>query len=181
MNGMYNPQMMAQALRQPMQPPAGGGMVGGQSSFNGAQLPTTQPKQGQSMVSPELAKAIMAKGKAMMSGPTGADIGQAAQQYGPEVAKMSGSPAAGGSMAGPAGALAGLALASYGVDKEMNENSGSMINADKLNSLGSYNGLGLRAGDLANGLNPATWASDPKKAGKGLANALTLGALDKFF
>lgn len=84
---------------------------------------------------------------------------------------------------GAAGGLAGLAALGYLGDKEMNENKGSIINADKLNDMGSIgnSGIGFRAGDLVNGFNPATWLSDPKKAGKGLVNAFTFGLGDKFF
>jgi hypothetical protein len=84
---------------------------------------------------------------------------------------------------GAGGMLAGLAALGYLGDKEMNENKGSIINADKLNDAGSIgnSGIGLRAGDLVNGFNPATWLSDPKKAGKGLINAFTFGLGDKFF
>lgn len=93
-----------------------------------------------------------------------------------------GGAAAGGAM-GAGGMLAGLAALSYLGDKEMNENKGSIINADKLNDAGSIgnSGIGLRFGDFANGFNPATWVSDPKKAGKGLINAFTFGLGDKFF
>lgn len=95
-------------------------------------------------------------------------------------------PAASGAGAGALGAggmLAGLAGLSWLGDKEMNENKGSMINADKLNNMGTIggSGIGFRGGDLVNGFNPATWLSDPKKAGKGLVNAFTFGLADKVF
>ena len=89
--------------------------------------------------------------------------------------------AAGGGGAAAAGGLGALAAGAFLVDKEMNESKGSMINADKINKMGSVNGIGLRFGDLANGFNPGTWVSDPKKAAKGLGNFFTLGFLDKIF
>lgn len=91
--------------------------------------------------------------------------------------------AGGAGALGAGGMLAGLAGLSYLGDKEMNENKGSIINADKLNNAGTIggSGIGFRAGDLVNGFNPATWLSDPKKAGKGLANAFTFGLADKVF
>lgn len=89
--------------------------------------------------------------------------------------------AAGGGMMGGAGGVMGLAALSHLFDREMNENKGSMINADKLNKMGSIKGIGLRGGDLMNGFNPATWMSDPKKAAKGLGNAFTFGLMDKLF
>lgn len=117
------------------------------------------------------------------TGGTGGLLSGAGAQSG---ASLGGGGAAAGSgagsgLAGTAGGLAGLAALSYLGDKEMNENKGSMINADKLNSMGSVNGIGLRFGDLANGFNPATWLSDPSKAAKGLGNFFTLGFLDKIF
>lgn len=80
---------------------------------------------------------------------------------------------------GGLGALAGL---SYLGDKEMNESKSSIINADKINDMGTIgkSGIGLRGGDLVNGFNPATWVSDPGKAGKGLVNVFTLGLLNKW-
>lgn len=97
----------------------------------------------------------------------------------PGAATASGGGAAGGGAMGAGGWLAGLAALSYLGDKEMNESKGSIINADKLNDMGSYKGIGFRGGDLVNGFNPATWVSDPKKAAKGLGNFFTLGFLDK--
>jgi len=98
------------------------------------------------------------------------------------------SAAAGGSTAGAglmgsAGMLGGLAALGYLGDKEMNENKGSIINADKLNDAGSIgnSGIGFRMGDFANGFNPATWLSDPKKGANGLLNGFTLGFWDKIF
>lgn len=90
-----------------------------------------------------------------------------------------GATAGGAGLAGAGGMLAGLGALAYLGDKEMNESEGSIINADKLNDMGSYKGIGFRAGDLVNGFNPATWVSDPKKAAKGLGNFFTLGFLDK--
>lgn len=95
------------------------------------------------------------------------------------------STGAGGAMGGAmgaAGGLAGLGALAYLGDKEMNENKGSFINADKLNNAGTIgnSGVGFRMGDLANGFNPATWVSDPGKAGKGLVNVFTLGFLNKW-
>lgn len=93
-----------------------------------------------------------------------------------------GAGGAGAGAMGSAGPLAGLAALSFLGDKEMNENKGSMINADKLNNMGTIggSGIGLRIGDFGNAFNPATWVSDPKKAGKAIVNAFTLGFLDKF-
>lgn len=103
----------------------------------------------------------------------------------PGAAASGGSAGAGGAAAGglggALGGLGGLAALGYLGDKEMNENKGSFINADKLNNMGSVNGIGFRGGDLVNGFNPATWLSDPKKAAKGLGNFFTLGFLDKIF
>lgn len=97
-----------------------------------------------------------------------------------------GAGAGGGGAGAGAGAGAGLgalAALSYLGDKEMNENKGSWINTDKLNNAGTIggSGIGLRFGDFGNGFNPATWLSDPKKAGKGLVNAFTFGLADKVF
>jgi hypothetical protein len=88
-----------------------------------------------------------------------------------------------GAAAGGLGGIAGLAALGYLGDKEMNENKGSIINADKLNNAGTLggSGIGIRFGDFANGFNPATWLSDPKKAGKGLVNGFTFGLADKVF
>lgn len=100
---------------------------------------------------------------------------------GPSGAGGGSAGAGGGGMMSNAGGLGALALASWLGDKEMNENKGSIINADKLNRAGTLgkSGIGLRFGDFANGFNPATWMSDPKKAAKGLGNAFTFGLLDK--
>jgi hypothetical protein len=94
-----------------------------------------------------------------------------------------GGASAGGGAASSGGGLAALAALSYLGDKEMNESKGSIINADKLNNAGTIgdSGIGIRFGDFANGFNPATWLSDPKKAGKALVNAFTFGIGDKLF
>lgn len=94
----------------------------------------------------------------------------------------SGSAAGGSGLMGSLGGLSALAGLSYLGDKEMNESKGSIINADKLNDMGTIGdtGIGLRGGDLVNGFNPATWVSDPGKAAKGLVNVFTLGFLDKW-
>jgi hypothetical protein len=117
--------------------------------------------------------------------PTGAEIGAGAQQYGPEVAKMGGNVVGSGSggFASSAGPLAALAAAAYGTDQLMNEKgSDKWYSAEKLNDLGTFNvggkDIGLRGGDFANGINPATWLSDPNKAQKGLLNAFTFGIFD---
>jgi hypothetical protein len=126
------------------------------------------------------------------SGGVGGLLGGAGAQGGSSLGGMlgGGGGAAGGSAGGGLGGgaaagggmLAGLAALSYLGDKEMNENKGSIINADKLNDAGTIggSGIGIRFGDFANAFNPATWLSDPKKAGKGIVNAFTLGFLDKF-
>lgn len=98
----------------------------------------------------------------------------------------SGSSAAGsgmGSMASSAGPIAAIVAAGLATDQLLNESDkGKWYNADKLNSYGTFEvggkDIGLRGGDLANGLNPATWLSDPNKAQKGLFNAMTLGIFD---
>jgi hypothetical protein len=135
----------------------------------------------------------------------GAGIGNAAQQYGPEVAKMGGnvtSPgwgdsissmfgggSAGGSAAGGSGMMSSLGPAAAAIagslvtDNLLNESDkDKWYNADKINSYGTVNmggkDIGLRGGDFVNGLNPATWLSDPNKAQKGLLNAFTLGIFD---
>lgn len=92
-------------------------------------------------------------------------------------ATAGGAAAGGGAMA--AGGLGALGALAYLGDKEMNESKNSPINAEKLNKMGSVNGIGFRGGDLVNGFNPGTWLSDPKKAAKGLGNFFTLGFLDK--
>lgn len=209
----YNNQMMANALRRPdVAYPTGGGTVGRPMAQSLAMAP--QPQALQQAKQPNLSELkqnaeLMDKGMDKFrswfgagSG-TGADIGAAAQQYGPEVAKMGGNvvggggaSAAGGSgwmnglrsmfgggggAGGGAGGLGALAAASHLVDQNMNENPNSAFNADRINNMGSVNGIGLRGGDLINGFNPATWASDPKKAAKGLGNAFTFGLMDKIF
>lgn len=88
----------------------------------------------------------------------------------------------GSGLMGSIGGLGALAGLSYLGDKEMNESKSSVINTDKLNNAGTIgkSGIGLRGGDLVNGFNPATWVSDPGKAGKGLVNVFTLGLLNKW-
>lgn len=119
-------------------------------------------------------------------GGLGAMLGGGGNAAGGSALGASGGAAGGSGFGGAAaggGMLAGLAALSYLGDKEMNENKGSMINADKLNNAGTIgkSGIGIRFGDFANGFNPATWLSDPSKAAKGLGNAFTLGFLDKLF
>ncbi len=134
-----------------------------------------------------------------MSAGGGSSLGSMGLMSSAPAVSFPGAAAAGGSAAGAggggaaasgasgamssAGPFAALAAAGYLADKEMNESEGSFINADKLNDAGSIgnSGIGLRFGDFANGFNPATWLSDPKKAGKGLVNAFTFGLGDKFF
>lgn len=145
-----------------------GKMLGGSSgSFAGAS-PATMSAMGSGGGSSLGSMGLMSSAPAV-SYPGAASVG------GSTVGAGAG---AGGAM-GAAGGVAGLAALGHIVDKEMNENKGSMINADKINKMGSVNGIGLRFGDLANGFNPATWMSDPKKAAKGLGNFFTLGFLDK--
>ncbi len=135
----------------------------------------------------------------------GAGIGNAAAQYGPEVAKMGGnvtspgwmdsissmfggggSSAAGsgmGSMMSAAGPIIGAVLGGLKVDDMLNESGkDKWYSADKLNDLGTINiggkDMGFRVGDFANGINPATWLSDPKKGATGLLNAFTFGLFD---
>lgn len=119
-------------------------------------------------------------------GGLGAMLGGGGNAAGGGTLGASGGAAGGSGFGGAAaggGMLAGLSALSYLGDKEMNENKGSIINADKLNNAGTIgkSGIGIRFGDFANGFNPATWLSDPKKAAKGLGNAFTLGFLDKLF
>lgn len=190
-------------------PGGGGGTVpgGAMGGFQAAPQPSVQRDQSQSNpISPQTANNLMkymqglrygggataAAGEAAMpamSAGGGSSLGsmglmQAPVSFPGAAAGGGGGGAAGGAGFGGFGAggmLAGLAALSHLTDKEMNESESSIINADKLNDMGSVNGIGLRAGDLANGFNPATWLSDPKKAAKGLGNALTLGLMGKIF
>jgi len=218
-NGIFGRSAVAAALRQPNQPPAGGGTVQG-NAMGGLRADSGTGDQvsqmGQQYSNPidmntasNIAKYL--RGAQGAGSVTGAEIGNAANVYGPEVAKMGGNVAmgadgasvggggfmgklgslfgGGGGSAGGAGSgalgagggLAGLAALSFLGDKEMNENPNSMINADKLNDMGTIgsSGIGLRAGDFANAFNPATWVSDPKKGAKAMGNAFTFGLLDK--
>jgi hypothetical protein len=148
-------------------------------------------------------KDMMGSISSIFGGSSGADIGRAASQYGPEVAKMggnvgitsggtatTGSGMFGGSSAGgmsgamsAAGPIIGAVLGGLKVDDLLNESDkDKWYNADKINSYGTFNvggkDVGLRGGDFINGINPATWLSDPNKAQKGLLNAFTLGIFD---
>ena len=116
-------------------------------------------------------------------GATGADIGAAASQYGPEVAKMGGNLAGSGGIMPATGSIMGAITAGLTADNLLNESGKeAWHSAGNLNKLGTFNiggkDIGLRAGDFANGVNPATWLSDPKKGATGLLNAFTFGLFD---
>lgn len=153
----------------------------GAQAFSGA-TPATMSAMGTgggsslgSMGLMSSAPAVSYPGAAAVgSGATGAGAGGAGATGG------AGGLGAGG--AGAGGMMAALAALGYLGDKEMNESKGSMINADKINNMFTIgdSGIGFRGGDLVNGFNPATWLSDPMKAGKGLVNVFTLGFLDKW-
>ena len=86
-------------------------------------------------------------------------------------------------MMSTAGPIAGAVLGGLATDNLLNESDkDKWYNADKINSYGTVNmggkDIGLRGGDFINGINPATWLSDPKKASTGLLNAFTLGIFD---
>lgn len=188
----------------------GGGAMGGFGADSGTGNQVQQQgQQSSNPISPQSANNMMkymnalrygggatqAAGQAAMpamSAGGGSSLGTMGLQQGavsfPGAASVGGgssgaSSAVGGGLSGglgAAGGVAGLAALAFLGDKEMNESKNSPISTDKLNSL-SYKGIGLRGGDLINGFNPATWASDPKKAAKGLANAFTFGLADKIF
>jgi hypothetical protein len=187
----------------------GGGAMGGFGADSGTGNQVQQQgQQSSNPISPQTANNLMkyaaslkgggatgAAGQAAMpamSAGGGSSLGTMGLQQGavsfPGAASVGGgsggaSSAMGGGLSGglgAAGGVAGLAALAFLGDKEMNESKNSPISTDKLNSL-SYKGIGLRGGDLINGFNPATWASDPKKAAKGLANAFTFGLADKIF
>lgn len=186
----------------------GGGTVGrGMGGLANAQQPMVQQNQNsQNPIDAQSAQNMMKYFQALKygGGPTAAagqsampammaggdsSLGAMGLQQGavnfPGAAPVGGGGGAAGAggagMFGTGGMLAGLAALSHLTDKEMNESRGSIINADKLNNMGTIgdSGIGLRGGDLVNGFNPATWLSDPKKAAKGLGNAFTFGLLDK--
>ncbi len=92
----------------------------------------------------------------------------------------------GGGMGGAmsaAGPIIGAVLGGLKVDDLLNESGkDKWYSAGKLNDLGTVNiggkDMGFRVGDFANGIDPATWLSDPKKGATGLLNAFTFGLFD---
>jgi hypothetical protein len=170
-----NMMKMAQQLRY------GGGAT---QAAGQAAMPAMSAGGGSSLGSMGLQQgAVNFPGAASAGGGTGAGGGGFMSKLGGMFGGGGGGggAGAGGGMMSNAGGLGALAALSYLGDKEMNESKGSFINADKLNKVGTVgkSGIGLRFGDFANGFNPATWLSDPKKAAKGLGNAFTFGLLDK--
>jgi len=92
-----------------------------------------------------------------------------------------GSAAGGGMMAGASAVAWPLAIAAalHGADEIMNEKGkDKWYSREKLNSLGSRDGKGIRLGDGLNMINPATWLSDPSKAMQSAGNFLTFGLFD---
>lgn len=165
----------------------GGGTVGRPSPFGGGVSSPTVERQNQGPLLSQSSTDNLMKGlKGFLEGggSGGAGIGEAAQYYGPEVAKMggtvSGAPSAGAAGAGPWGAMLAAALASYGLDNEMKDKD-SAIHGDKLNKIGTVGGdkrIGFRTGDIVNAMNPATYLRNPKEGLQALGNALTLGIFD---
>lgn len=181
MGGLSNAQ-------QPMvqQNPQNSNPLSGQSAGNIAKyIRGLQGGGGATAAAGEAAMPAMSAGGGSSLGSMG--LMQAPVSF-PGAAAAGGGAGAGGAAGGAAmgglgalGAGAGAVLGGLLADSEMNENPNSVINADRINNMGTIgnSGIGLRGGDLVNGFNPATWLSDPKKAAKGLGNAFTFGLLDK--
>jgi len=192
--GLQQPQNQQQQSSNPISPQTANNMMkyamslkgGGATGAAGqAAMPAMMQGGGSSLGAMGLQQgSVSFPGAAAASGGGGAGAGGGGFMSGLSSMFGGGGGAAGGAGGGAAssaGGLGALAALAYLGDKEMNESKGSIINADKLNNMGTVggSGIGLRFGDFANGFNPATWLSDPKKAAKGLGNAFTFGLLDK--
>lgn len=179
-SGGYAPQTQNQ---QPQQNPLQTGL----DAYNKYKMASTAAPTVFTGATPATMSAMEAGGGSSL-GSMGLMSSAPAVSYPGATAAAGGSSAAGGGTAaaggstgalGAGGMLAGLAALGYLGDKEMNKSKNSPINAEKINKMGSVNGIGLRFGDLVNGFNPATWIRNPKEGAKGLGNFFTLGFLDK--